>query len=99
MKKQAPGWLAIAVVVLSGLSVLLPSTRADGTPVVLDGESHWIPTGPAGFNLTFICEEFGFNTTKLNDPVILALSLWATSVITIYDRVGLDRAHRMDARQ
>ena len=96
MRKQALGWRAIAVIVLSGLSVLLPSTRADGTPVVLDGESHWIPTCPSGFNLTFICLGFGLSTTKLNDTVIMALTLWGTSVIKIIDSAGLNWTLRME---
>src|SRR5438128_12691568 len=97
MKKQALGWLAIAVIVLSGLSVLLPSTRADGTPVVLDGESHWIHTCPSGFNLTFICLGFGLSTTKLNDTVIMALTLWSTSAIKIIDRARHYWTLRMEA--
>ena len=95
MKKQTLGWLAIAVIVLSGLSVLLPSTRADSTPVVLDGESHWIPTCPS-VNLTFTCLGFGLSTTKLNDTVIMALTLWGTSVIKIIDSAGLNWTLRME---
>src|SRR5438128_9448863 len=87
MKKQTLGWLAIAVIVLSGLRVLLPPTRADSTPVVLDGESHWIPTCPS-VNRTFPCLGFGLSTTKLNDTVIMALTLWGTSVIKIIDSAG-----------